>query len=61
MSTQPDNLDLALEGARTFLAHAERNFDKGETRAASRAMVQVWAHLDWANEILATRAKAKRP
>lgn len=57
MSTQPDNLDLALEGARTFLASGEGYLAAGQIGLAVEALVQVHAHLDWAREIIATRAK----
>ncbi len=58
MSEPTDNLDLALEGARTFLASGECYLLAGQIGLATEALEQVHAHLNWAREIIATRRRA---
>lgn len=60
MSTQPDNLEVALNAARTYLGVAEYFIKGGDLKSAISYFTDAQAHLDWAKEILATRAKAKR-
>lgn len=57
MSTQPDNLDLKLKDAHRFLEAAEYCIDLGSWRSGLELLTEAHAHLDWAREILATRAK----
>lgn len=71
----PDNLDLALLGARAAILATEtalscRRAEQAlgrHTKATGYLLIaineftQVRAHLDWAEEILATRAKQRRP
>lgn len=55
-----DNLKDALEGAAGYASVVEVHLQNGNWRAAAREIEQVHAHLDWACEILHTRAQAAK-